>query len=245
MRARILRFLLAAITVSASMTRSASAAGVDLAWDDCGVYGTMLKTFSCNSNVGLPFMLYGSFVPPPDIDQFVGIAAQVDICTMTSSFVDWWAHGTGYCRGTNALFTSFDFTAGPFNCADPYLGQAAGGFAYDVSFGDVDRARMRIQCAVPFDQRAPVDPNTEYYAFQVRISRSQSTGDGSCAGCSTPACIILNDIQLFQPPEAGNDPVLTNPVNDYHVNWQATVPNCPFIVSVSNASWGRLKNLYR
>ena len=102
MRARILRFLLAAITVSASMTRSASAAGVDLAWDDCGVYGTMLKTFSCNSNVGLPFMLYGSFVPPPDIDQFVGIAAQVDVCTMTSSFVDWWAHGTGYCRGTNA-----------------------------------------------------------------------------------------------------------------------------------------------
>src|SRR5437773_8433225 len=140
MRARILRLLLAAITVSASMTRTASAAGVNLAWADCGVYGTMLKTFSCDSNIGLPFMLYGSFVPPPGIDQFVGIAAQVDLCTMTSSFVDWWAHGTGYCRGTNALFTSFDFTAGPFNCADPYLGQAAGGFAYDVSFGDVDRA---------------------------------------------------------------------------------------------------------
>ena len=244
MKSRILQLTLAAI-IASMLAHDARASGINLSWDDCGTYGTMLKTFDCNTNVGLPFSMFGSFIPPSNIDQFVGLAAQVDICTMTPTFVDWWAHGTGYCRGTGALSTSFDFTSGPFSCTDFFLGQAAGGFAYDVGFGDPDRARLRIQCAVPFELRGPVDASTEYYAFRVNISRSKSTGTGSCAGCSTPACIILNDIQLFQPPELANDPALYNPISYYSVNWQATVPNCPFIVSAHGSSWGQLKSMYR
>ena len=224
---------------------AASAAGIDLAWNDCGTNGTMTQTFACDVNSGLPFTLYASFVPPAGIDEFLGMSAQIDLCTMGWTFTDWWAHGAGQCRGTGALSTSFDFTSGPFSCADVYFGQAAGGFAYDVGYGSPARARLRIQCAVPFDNRIAVDPSTEYYAAKVSVGRSKSTGAGSCAGCSTPACIILNSVQLFQPPEAQNDPEISNPVNSNYAYWQATPPGCPANVVAKNTSWGRVRSRYR
>ena len=236
---------LALAAVVVTPVRPALASGINLAWGDCGTFGTMMQTFACDVNTGAPFALVGSFVPPAGVDEFLGIAAQVDLCTMTPTFVDWWAHGAGQCRGTGALTVGFDFTSGPFNCTDFYFGQAAGGFAYDVSFGDPDRARLRIQCAVPIDNRGPVDPSTEYYAFRVNINRSKSTGVGSCAGCTTPVCIILNSLQLFQPPEAANDPILSNPVSNNNVSWQGIVPSCPFIVSAKATTWGQVKARFR
>ena len=223
----------------------ASAGGINLSWNDCGVAGTMVQTFACDVNTGTPFTLYGSFVPPPGIDEFLGISAQVDLCTMGWTFTDWWAHGAGQCRGTGALVLSLDFTEGPFSCADVYFGQAAGGYAYDVGYGTPARARLRIQCAVPIDNRLAVDPSTEYYAFKVSFARSKSTGTGSCAGCSTPACIILNSVQLFQPPEQNNDPEISNPVNTNYAYWQSAPPGCPLSVPVANATWGQIRSRYR
>jgi hypothetical protein len=204
----------------------------------------MSKTFACDVNTGPPFSLLGSFIPPGEVNEFLGLSAQVDICTMTPTFIDWWAHGTGRCRGTTGLSVNFNFTS-MLSCADAFFGQAAGGFAYDVSYGDIDRARLRIQCAVPFDNRLPLDALTEYYACRIDIGRSKTTGTGSCAGCTVYACIILNSIQLFQPPALAFDPILSNPIDRYFVWWQNGVPGCPGIVPVKATSWGQLKSLYR
>ena len=46
---------------------------------------------------------------------------------------------------------------------------------------------------------------------------------GSCAGCDVPTCIVLNSIQLFQPPDANFDPVITNPQYRNFVAWQRSV----------------------
>ena len=224
----------------------ASAAGINLAFNDCGTNGTPSQSFDCASNSGVPFAMFASFVPPAGVDNFLGVSSQMDITSSTASLPDWWKHGTGQCRGTSGMTVDFNFTSGPFGCADFYSGQAAGGSAYDVAFNGPNRARLRVQCAVPIDNRGPVDPSTEYYAYRVSLLRSKSTAAGSCAGCSTPMCIVLNSIQLFQPPDALNDPELVDPVNSNYVTWQAaSVPGCPLSTPTQNSSWGRVKSLYR
>src|SRR5439155_23888714 len=134
----------------------ASATGINLSWNDCGLAGTQTQTFACNANTGAN-ILVASFVPPPNVNEFVGLSSEIDISTGQATLPDWWKHGTSECRGTTGLSVSFDFTSGPFSCADFYSESAAGGFAYDVGFEGPDRARLRIQGAVPFESRAPVD----------------------------------------------------------------------------------------
>ena len=46
------------------------------------------------------------------------------------------------------------------------------------------RGDAGLVCAVPFDNRGPVQTNTEYYAFKVNLLRSRTAGNGACAGCS-------------------------------------------------------------
>ena len=225
----------------------ASAAGINLSWSDCGAFGLQNVTFACNTNTGLAGSMVGSFDPPANVTDFLGISAQIDITTDQPTLPDWWSHGTGQCRGTTALSTNFDFTAN-INCVDFYAGQAAGGYAYDVGFGTPNRARFRIQCAVPIDNRGPVDPGTEYYGFKGNLQRSKSVGTGSCAGCSLPACIVLNEIQLFQPPENAFDPVISNPITRNWITWQLppTGPaGCPLSTPTQGKSWGQVKSLYR
>lgn len=241
----MMRFIFAVFTIAVFACAPAHAAGINLSWDDCGSAGFMEKTWACNVNIGAPFSMLGSYIPPDGITEFLGLSAQVDVCTMTPTFIDWWAHGTGRCRSTTGFSVNFDFTSQPTSCTDVFFGQAAGGYAYDVSFGDIDRARIRIQCAVPFDNRVALDATTEYDAFRINLGRSKSAGTGSCAGCTAHACIILNSIQLFQPPALANDPELYGPIDRNFVLWQGSLPGCPFIVPVRATSWGRVKNLYR
>jgi len=224
----------------------ASAAGINLSWNDCGAAGTASQTWVCDTNSGAPFSAFASFIPPAGITQFLGVASQLDVRSVSPALPDWWKHGSSACRGTAGLSVSFDFTAGPFTCADFWSGQAAGGFAYDIGFGTPDRGRLRVQCAVPFDNRGPIGAASEYYAYKVNLQRAKSSGTGSCAGCLEPMCIVLNNIQLFQPPEAGNDPDLVNPIVRNHVTWQAAVvPGCPASTPARNSSWGQVKSLYR
>ena len=86
----------------------------------------------------------------------------------------------------------------------------------------------------------------EHYAFRVNLQRAKSTGTGSCAGCNTVAYIVLNSIQLFQPPEQNNDPEISNPANSICSTWQAAPgTECPLSTPTKNASWGQVKSLYR
>src|SRR5439155_5251287 len=48
----------------------------------------------------------------------------------------------------------------------------------------------------------------------------RTLGSGSCPGCSTPVGITLDEIQLYQSPEYGFDPILTTPLNRTDAYWQ-------------------------
>ncbi len=226
----------------------ASAEGVNLSWNDCGIAGQQNQTFACNTNSGAPFVLVASYDPPANVTKLGGLSAQIDITTDQANLPDWWKHGTGQCRGTTGLSVSFDFTSGPFSCADYFGGQAAGGTAYDVGFGSPARARFRIQAAIAAGTEQPVDPGTEYYAFKANLLRAKTSGTGNCVGCSNSACIVLNEIQLFQPLELANDPIITNPRDRQFATWQnpATGPvGCPLSTPTKSKTWGQVKSLYR
>ena len=238
--------LVLAGSMLALMATIASAQGVNLAWNDCGSNGTTSMVSTCAVNTGVPFPIIASYLPPAGVGRLAGISAQVDISSNTAALPDWWKHGTGQCRTTSGMSISFDFTGGPSSCADYFLGQASGGFAYDIGFGTPNRARLRVQAAIAAGTEAPVDFGTEYYAFKVNVQRSKSAAPGNCVGCTEPMCIVLNSVQLFQPLEEGNDPEITNPANSNYVTWQsAAVPGCPLSTPTRNSSWGAVKSLYR
>ena len=233
------------LTLTASF---ASAEGVNLSWNDCGSAGTQNQTFACNINSGTSFPAFASFIAPAAVNEFLGLSSQIDIFTDQANLPDWWKHGTTQCRGTGGLAVSFDFTGGPSTCTDFYHGVAAGGFAYDVGFGNPARARLRIQAAVPVENKGPVPPPTEFYAYKVNLLLAKTTGTGSCLGCTNSACIVLNDIQLFQPLNVLNDPQIVNPANRNYVTWQSPAggpTGCPLATPTRNATWGRVKSLYR
>ena len=226
---------------------AASASGINLSWTNCGTFGVQNVTFACAVNSGSSQM-FASFDPPAGVTAMGGMSAQIDITTDQANLPDWWKHGTGQCRGTAALPVSFDFTSGPPDCADYWLGQAAGGTAYDVGFGSPSRARFRVQAAIAAGTELPVDAGTEYYAFKATLQRTKSTGTGSCAGCLNSACIVLNEIQLFQPLELQFDPIITNPRERQFITWQnpATGPSgCPLSTPTKSKTWGQVKSLYR
>jgi hypothetical protein len=114
-----------------------------------------------------------------------------------------------------------------------------------------NRARIRVVFAVPTTLAFPVDATSQYYAFKVLIRNLKTTGSGSCAGCSTPACIVLDFIQLDPPNGVGNV-LISQPLDRLDVSWQCpSFPvtegglcfnSCP--VPARKASWGAIKSLY-
>jgi hypothetical protein len=224
---------------------ASGAAGINLSWTDCGTAGGRSASFACDANSSEPFVLVASFDPPSGVSEFYGFEAQLDIVS-GATLPDWWRHGTAFCRGNSSLEVDFDFVAGPATCDDALAGQAFGGFAYDVEFSAPNRARMRVQAGVTFEQRMALAAGTEVYAFKTSIQTPKSSGTDACGGCSTEACIVLNSIQLYQPTELGFDPVIVDKRDDNHVMWQSLeIAQCPQSTAVHARTWGQVKSLYR
>ena len=236
----------ALLALSASL---ASAAGINLSWNDCGLAGSATKAFACNTNTGASTM-YGSFIPPAGMTALNGNEMVVDLQSGGAVLPQWWALNAAGCTGrTSALSPNFNFAAGPFSCVDFWAGQASGGSDYAIGFGAPNRARLRLVCAVAASNQGPVDENTEYYSFGVTITNARTVGTGLCAGCQDGVCIVLNSIKLTQPAELAFDATLSNPIDSQSIVWQpASVtapPPCPAATPAHSSSWGSIKSLYR
>jgi hypothetical protein len=247
---KLLIAILAAILMIAASPSPVRGQAINLSWNDCGASGVELRTFACDTNVGV-HTLVGSFVPGPSVDSMTAAQAVVDVQTLGPSIPDWWGMRTGYCRPAS-LNASFDFTGGPFNCHDYWQGGAVGGVAADAPAGN--RVRIRVAMALPQgDSRVvDLDDDTEVYAFKVNINSAKSTGDGACAGCDVGACIAITNIQVGTITDG--QPLtffLFAPATRIHVTWQ-----CPGFVSTvgcmldcttptRNRTWGQVKQLYR
>lgn len=229
---------------------SASASGVNLSWNDCGVVGLQNQNFVCNTNSGVPFRMYASFDPPDGITRLIGGLAVIDFDRESASVPSWWQlNNPGACR-ENSLTLDFGF---PFTCVDYWAGAATGALSYQVGFcGYSSVARLYVSFGKPEALAGPVEAGTEYYAFSIGLDRAKTVGPGACGGCPEAVCIVLSHMKLHQAPGLG-DHLLSNPRDRNFVTWQGGVlggqcPGYPLpqeCTPTLRSTWGQIKSLYR
>ena len=232
------------LALSASI---ASAAGLNLSWNDCGTFGAANKTFACNVNTGSDVM-WGSYVAPEGTTAITGNEMVLDLQSAAAVLPAWWQFkNPGSCRQTS-LSAAFAANASG-NCGDYWSGQASGGLAsYNLNVipGQTNRARVLLVCAVDQSLAAPLTGGSEYYSFSLTLNHAKTVGTGSCAGCTDPVCIVLNEIKLTQPVGVG-DYRIQNPASRNYVTYQSGLVSggCPAVVPAQNRTWGQVKSLYR
>ena len=240
-------FVLLALHLLGSI--AAAAEGINLSWDDCGSAGVSFKTFACDDNAGAPDIFVASFSPPPGIDDLGGVQGTIDIRSSVDGLLpDWWRHlgflDTGLaCRDSNGMSVDADFGIA---CDNPFAARAPtfAELGYKFDYGP-DRVRVTVGVGYlnsPYG--GTLSPGREYYAFRILMTHYRSTGVDSCAGCSAPACIVLNTIQLFDQADF-IDPEISLPLERNHVTWQTSLPDCPLSTQARRSTWGQIKNLYR
>ena len=221
-------------------------------WDDClAGGGTLAKSFACATNTGAETMV-GSIVPSSTAAMVTGFTADIVVQTNSPVLSPWWSLKLpGGCRA-GALSLSVDFTIAPSAC-DAWTGMPNFGDILSFTTPDgsnLNRARVRILGV----STPPVTLNasTEYALFKFNLGHSKTTGTGSCAGCSVPACILLEQVLLTQLQDPGcpggavrpNFKIVT-PGSGNTLSWQTTVPACQGATSARQDTWGHLKSLYR
>ena len=220
--------------------------GINLSWTDCGSAGVQQMTFSCASNTLTGAVLVASAVSGVDIPELISEESVMDLQVNQAALSPWWQLQTGGCRGTSGITSDFNFTSGPFGCLDPWQGSAVGGMVYRTT--GPNRARIQT-VGYPYPSGSTsINGTSEYEFFKIVLLGAKTVGNGSCAGCSDGACIVLNEIKLVQPLGVGDYPV-TLPIVRNWALWQqgaATVPGgCPSATPARSATWGSVKSLYR
>ena len=235
--------LLLALTASV-----ASAGGINLSWNDCVQGGGAQDvTFACNTNTGTAGTLYASFEPYA-AQGLVAFEFVIDVQSAGAALPEWWKFkAAGTCRQASMTMSTY-FVAGPFGCPDAWDNSIGlQDFGYLIGHSGANTARISGFGSVPPDHPQYVDSGSEFYAFALIINRAKTVGTDSCAGCTEPVCIVLNEITLYDERATRN--ILTTLQTRNHVTWQGgnigDPAGCPLATPTNKATWGRIKSIYR
>ena len=224
MRTRSLALLVALVLAGAPpLSRAAT---LNLRWNAClGDNGAVNRSFACDTNEGTE-RLVGSFVLASEMKQVSGAEIVMDVVVAGDALPAWWQFkNAGTCR-VGAATWSTDLAADAEHCTDWASGQAVGGFAgYKAGAFGASSARVIGVSAVPYDELAALNANTEYFAFAFVIHNVKTAGKDACGGCRLGACIALRSIKLTTPV-VKNDRTLAPDADDNdataarRVTWQ-------------------------
>jgi hypothetical protein len=234
---------------------SASAQGINLAWDDCGSYGTSNKfgtaTFSCNTNASSAdrtSRIVGSYMLRRPLQQVVG--NDIELVLMASDPVlAPWCDFTSESdpHGCRAGQLTYEFRSETTSCEDwPGFSPVSGVLRAQAGVGGANRERLSMFCAFTLGIPERLDASVEYVSFVLTINNAKTVGAGSCSGCAAPVCIMLTSItvpELFSP----TDPVvLTTPLVSNFVTWNDAAGSLSCALSpVRRSTWGQVKGMYR
>ena len=242
---RIAASLLALLAIAVPRASSAAEA-LWLGWDDCrSGSGSSNEDFGCGQN-DATFDLYCSFQLPAPLTGVIGAEVVVDVQHASPTLPDWWLMGSGGCR-QGELLANADFTTGG-DCGDPWGGNAAAeiqGYAAGQPRGAANQARIMAVAGVLPAQAVSLDATTIYNALRIRFRTGKSVGGGSCTGCLTTACLVLNGITVRRM--SGPDVVLTVPApgDQNWATWRGGTGSDCGLVPARAVTWGRIKSLYR
>ena len=243
----MIRQAVIAITLALLQSTNALAGGINLTWG-AGCWPdnpSSLRTFSCDANTGSATMT-GSFVPDATLNLFA-ISFQLDIQSDSSTLPDWWQlTSPGGCR-SGALSLNADFSAAGGSCTYAWPGQApqtavSWRTAQFPGYPDTPAPNhVKASGSAFVSTPVVVTPTAEYYAFSLAIDFQKSSGVGACGGCSVPATIVLNEVTLY----GGGQNVLTTPLANTCLRWQAGGSTPCAATPARNRTWGSIKSLYR
>ena len=233
-----------------------------LNWDQCAGDGYVGdRTFACDTNDGEETLVASLVLHDGARDDVVGFVVYVDVTATSAGIPDWWDFTFGSCH-SRALSVTADpvpdtpgcrLVATPLAVSDPQYGTSQA----------PNRFFVTVAAAVPSSTPVALEPDVEYRLFAIRIQHAGSTGLGSCAGCTVPACLGIGRVDLEHADAsqerfagAGSNSVTWQGgyVADYptqlhpppytgpYDNWlDCTLPPVP----ARNRTWGTIKTLYR
>jgi len=231
---------------------SIASAQINISWKSCTGVGlaAVNQSYACDGSlVGAPFKGVFSFVSPASMTHFVGIQAVMDIQTDLATLPDFWRAGNGECRQGAFVYPS-GFVGAGTGAACVNVWDAAIGGGYDWTSG-TQKARVKFVFADANEKS--LTSGTQYIAgvFTLDPYGDTDIGDGHvCAGCSNPACLVMNELSLYQTvgSPGGDVFTLTTPATRQHITWQGGAvggSGCPAATPTQNKTWGSVKALYR
>jgi len=248
---------LIAVSIAASRGDAQTIAnGVNLSWDDCGSAGVVDKTVAnCAALTSGANTYYGSFVVPAGgLNSLNSAEIYIGIVSASASMPAWWTVGIApNCRPGSSLTMAYNTACAT---ATDYWSLApsgpSGGANYTVNppAGSANQvpgpnhASHRGVVAISALETSPLTAGTEVYVMSVAVKNNAQ--NATCAGCTTPVCLLFNALNLGQnapdlnfslsgPPAGGRD----------FITWQGGAgANCAE-VPARTTTWGQIKSIYR
>lgn len=223
--------------------------GINLSWANCATTAASGdKVYACDGLLGAPVSLQGTFRPGVDITYsgagtgFAGCSSVLDFGWGVNT-PDYWKTDAGACNA-GALTTVNPSATAPCvttNIFDP----AFSGGGYALEYPSANRMRLRIDWATGAPTAPSITTGSLYPAFKIQFDPDQGVNN-ACAGCTTPACVVVNSVEVFGF-QTGQDYLYEAADVRQIVTWQggaiggggcATVPT-------QNRTWGSIKAMYR
>ncbi len=236
---------------------AAARAQINLQYTDCSSGVTNVNN-ACTSNTGT-IRVIASFIAPAGTTAITGVLGEMEIILAGGTVPPWWqAVVSGSCRGsaisvalTNTTLSCVDY----FNAVAMPTGTLGCDYYPVTPTTPPDRARLHVVVAIPPDsarslEEAGVPLGAEVFAFTIKLTMTQTVGEGSCAGCAVGACWVLKSLRLTQPAGVGDLVMVAPGTTGAFVTWQGgsgiwSPWGNPCITPVRATSWGQVKSLYR
>lgn len=242
-----LLLLTAALVAFGATLAFAAAPGVNL--NVAGNCSTLAaganKTVACDGSVTIgPVGIQGTFRPSVAVPDFAGTSSVLDI-GFGVAVPDYWKMQAGECNAGAGIGTVNPGATAPCVTTNIFDGAYSGG-GYAQSYPTASRIRFRVDWATG----APVPPSLTvgllYPAFKMQFDPDNGVNVG-CAGCDVPACLVLNQVEVFGFA-TGEDYVITTQDVKQFITWQGGAvggQGCPAETPAQNKTWGSVKALYR
>jgi len=220
--------------------------GLSLGWQDCralGGAGVDNQLFGCSSEINdLP--LYPAFVLDAPVDSVISLELVIDVDVAAAELPAWWRMDPGQCRmnGWSADALS------PSSCNDPWQGTGVAGFQgwlAGTPGGSARHGRLLVAAAAAPGTFVTLDAEAAYGVARVLL-RSNLTL--TCAGCSTPACLVFNSVLIRRLPGSSVETLtISSPeaAGLERVRWQGGSGADCQAVPTRRSTWGAVKSLYR
>ena len=240
---------LSVVLASCAPRAVAAQSQIFLTWDLCSADAPHDPSTECIVNEG-SIPLYASFVLGAPVDDVVGIQVTIDIQSAEDPMPDWWRmQGAGDCRD-GAIHVSGEVLSEEGDCTDPWRQLGGGTVLYDVGVSprSASQARLVGTWAIRADSARALSAGIRYYGLKFLIDNARSVFPGECAGCQTPACLVLNRVELLRdfgaiPPSVALE--TPGPDEANRATWRSGGGASCAAVPVRARTWGQVKSLYR